>query len=228
MNGLFSAPTFWDWFRQARLLIDLLLVVWAVAIVDFVILPGSMKQLCCLRPRHIFSLPGILLSPLVHADWQHLLNNSGYYLIFGSMIVLRDASELAVVTLTIALIAGALTWVLGRNSRYVGASGVVFGYIGYALALVYLYKDPLATMYFVGIILSFFFGDILIFPAFTGNKAWVFGQTLWGLFPQDARIAWEGHLFGFLAGIWTAANLRLLRQFFQPWFDWLVTFWQWG
>jgi membrane associated rhomboid family serine protease len=228
MNGFFTAPTFWDWFRQAKLLIDLLLIAWAVAIVDFVLLPGVMRQLCGLRPRQLGGIPGIMLSPLVHGDWQHLLNNSAYYLIFGGMIVMRDAADLPVVTLTIALIGGVITWVVGRYGRYVGASGVVFGYIGFALALVYLYKDPLATMFFVVILLSFFFGDILVFPMLTGDRAWVFGRTLWGLFPQtDAQIAWEGHLFGFLGGIWTAMHLNDLHNFFKPLFDWLPTFIQW-
>jgi membrane associated rhomboid family serine protease len=227
MNGFFDS-NFGNWFGQARLLIDLLVIAWAVAIVDFVIFPGVLGTLFSLKPRRLTSIPNILLRPFLHSNWAHLLSNSTGFLIFGGMIVLRDAADLAIVSLTTVFISGAMLWLVGKPSNYRGASSMIFGYVGFLLALIYLYRDPLATIFFAVILLSFFFGHIWVVPTFTGENKWSFGQSLWGILPQAPGIAWEGHLFGFLAGIWTATRLNDLHNFFKPLFEWLTTFIQWA
>jgi membrane associated rhomboid family serine protease len=222
MNGLFNPAGFGVWFGQARLLIDLLVVMWLVAIVNFSLLPGVLSAIGGLKPRRLGGLLGIPCSPFLHADWPHLLGNSAYHLIFGGMIVLRDASDLAIVTVNSAIVNGMILWLFGRTANYVGASGVIFGYIGFLVSLVGFYRDVWATIFFVLILLSCFFGHLIVFPAFSGQQKWVFGQTLWGLFPQvDGRVAWEGHLLGFVAGIGTAWRLNDLHGLFQPLFQWL-------
>jgi membrane associated rhomboid family serine protease len=221
MNGFLTAPDFWTWFWQARLLIDLLVLMWIVALVNFSVLPGALSAIGALKPRSLLGLPGVLLSPLLHSDWPHLLGNSVYYLIFGGMIVLRDARDLPIVTISTAIVNGSLLWLLGRQNGYVGASGVIFGYIGFLVSLAYFQRDPAAIIFFVLIWLSFFFGHLIVVPAFSGDRKWAFGQTMWGLFPSiNGRVAWEGHLIGFVAGIWTAARLKDFHSFFQPIFEW--------
>ncbi len=220
-NGFLTATDFWTWFWQARLLIDLLVVMWVVALVNFSLLPGVLSAIGGLKPRRMGGLLGIPCSPFLHADWAHLLGNSIYHLIFGGMIVLRDASDLAIISLTTAVLNGGLLWLFGRTANYVGASGVIFGYIGFLASLAYFKRDPAAIIFFVLIWLSFFFGHLIVVPAFTGSKKWAFGQTMWGLFPSiNGRVAWEGHLIGFVAGIWTASRLDDLHRFFQPIFQW--------
>jgi membrane associated rhomboid family serine protease len=221
MNGLFNPEGFGTWFWQARLLIDLLVVMWIVALVNFSMLPGALSAIGGLKPRRLGGLLGIPCSPFLHANWEHLLGNSAYHLIFGGMIVLRDASDLAIVSLTTAVLNGGLLWLFGRTANYVGASGVIFGYIGFLVSLAYFERDPAAIIFFALIWLSFFFGHLIVVPAFSGKQKWVFGQTMWGLFPQiNGRVAWEGHLIGFVAGIWTASRLDDLHSFFQPIFEW--------
>jgi membrane associated rhomboid family serine protease len=87
MNGLFNPAGFGVWFGQARLLIDLLVVMWLVAIVNFSLLPGVLSAIGGLKPRRLIGIPGIFLSPFLHSDWEHLLGNSTAYLIFGGMMV---------------------------------------------------------------------------------------------------------------------------------------------
>jgi membrane associated rhomboid family serine protease len=220
-NGFLTAPDFLTWFWQARLLIDLLVVMWIVAIINFSVLPGALSAIGTLKPRSLFGLPGIFLSPFLHSNWPHLLGNSAYHLIFGGMIVLREASDLPIVTISSAILNGSLLWLFGRKNGYVGASGVIFGYIGFLVSLAYFERDPAAIIFFALIWLSFFFGHLIVVPAFSGNQKWVFGQTMWGLFPQiNGRVAWEGHLIGFVAGIWTASRLQDLHNFFEPLFQW--------
>jgi membrane associated rhomboid family serine protease len=222
MNGLFNPAGFGVWFGQARLLIDLLVVMWLVAIVNFSLLPGVLSAIGGLKPRRLIGIPGIFLSPFLHSDWEHLLGNSTAYLIFGGMIVCRDASDFVIVSLSTMLISGVVTWFVGGSTNYVGASDTIFGYAGFLMALIYFYHDPLATIFFVVITLSFLFGDLLVFPALTGDRGWGFGRMLWLMLPQPSgRIAWETHLFGFVAGIGTAWRLNDLHGFFQPLLQWL-------
>ncbi|MBE9029641.1 rhomboid family intramembrane serine protease [filamentous cyanobacterium LEGE 11480] len=226
MNGFFTAQSFQDWFIQARLLFDLLVMTWVVAVVDLAISPRLITHLGALKPRKIIGLPGIISSAFLHGNWQHLTGNTAYYLIFGGMIVVRDARDFPIVSLMGALIPGILLWLFGRHNGYVGASGVIFAYIGFVVSLIYFYRDPLALMFFVAMVLSLFFGDLIIFPALSGEQKWVFGRTLWGLFPSvNGRIAWEAHLLGFIGGIWIAWRLNDLHTFFKPIFAWWQTTW---
>jgi membrane associated rhomboid family serine protease len=220
-NGFLTAPDFWTWFWQARLLIDLLVVMWVVAIVNFSVLPGALSAIGRLKPRQLTGLPGILLYSLLHGDWEHLLGNSVGYLIFGGMIVFRDANDFAIVTLSSAVVSGSILWLFGRPPAYVGSSGVIFGYIGFLVSLIYFYRDPTAIIFFVLIALSFCFGHLTVVPALSGKHTWDFGQSLWVLFPQvDQKIAWDAHVIGFVAGIWTASRLKDFHSFFQPIFQW--------
>jgi membrane associated rhomboid family serine protease len=220
-NGFFSSNGFWTWFGQARLLVDLLVIMWIVAIINFSIFPGVLSTIGSLRPRRLIGLIGIPCAPFLHGDWDHLQSNSTAYLILGGMIIYRDVSDFAIVTISTTLISGVITWFVGSGKSYVGASDTIFGYAGFLIALIYFYRDPLATIFFVIILLSFLFGNLLVFPALTGDRGWGFGRMLWGMLPQtDGRIAWETHFFGFVAGVWTASRLDDLHSFFQPIFEW--------
>ncbi len=65
---------------------------------------------------------------------------------------------------------------------HVGASGVIFSLIGFLMA------SGIFRMKFKAIIIA-----VII--------AVVYGGVLWGMLPSKPWISWEGHLFGFIAGI---------------------------
>jgi membrane associated rhomboid family serine protease len=211
--GLFNDYGFWPWFKEARLLIDMLIVAWLINAVNLLLFQGLVGDFFSLRPRNILSLPNILFRAIFHSNWGHFWGNAVGYLIFGSMIVLRDARDVPIVSLCCALFSGMALWLTGSGrSYYRGASSMIFGYMGYVLTLVYMYRDPWAIGWFTLILLSFFFGDLLVIPVFTGNQKWAFGQMIWGMLPIVPRgVAWTGHLFGFLGGVWTALHIEQLR-----------------
>jgi membrane associated rhomboid family serine protease len=185
--------SFAQWFSQARLLLDLVLIGWIVGIVNFSVLGGELNHWFALRPRQLNGIAGILLSPFLHANWNHLAGNTPGFLVLGGLIALKDPISLPIVTLVCAFLRGSLLWLVGRSGGYVGASGIVFGYLGFCFAQAYMERTPASAIVF-------------------GTVAFFYAKYLWGLFPTSDRVAWEGHLLGFGSGIFAADRLEPLRE----------------
>lgn len=184
------------WFQQAKILIYLIVIAWGVAAVNFSFMDGQLNRLG-LRPRTLSGLIGIWLCPFLHGDWFHLSGNTGGFFALGGLILLQAPENFWVVTLTVLLIGGAICWLIGRNTTYVGASGVIFGYLGFLLAQGYFTRDIPSVL--AAILVGFFYS-----------------KYLWGLLPMELDVAWEGHLFGFAGGMLTAYHLDQLKGLLQP------------
>jgi membrane associated rhomboid family serine protease len=141
-------------------------------------------------PRTTAGLRGIVFAPFLHGNLNHLIANTIPFLALGWMVMLRDARHFVPVTLFSALGAGLVAWTLGApGSVHIGASGVVFGYLGFLLlAGVY-------TRSFWSIVLSLV-------------TAGVWGGLVLGIAPTQAGISWQAHLGGFLGGIFAARWFR--------------------
>jgi membrane associated rhomboid family serine protease len=190
-----------DWLYQTRFLIYLVLIAWIVAIVNFGLLAGALNQLG-IRPRSLSGLQGILFAPFLHSDWHHLEGNTVSFVIFGGLILLQEPSNFGAVTTLVALSSGVGTWIFGRATRkqrstvHIGASGVVFGYLGFLFSLAYFDRNLSTAVLLV--LLTFFYS-----------------KYLWGLLPLHESISWEEHLFGFLGGIFAARHLSELKELFD-------------
>lgn len=193
-----------EWLYQLKSLIYLVVIAWVVAVVNFGLLGKALNQLG-LAPRRLIGLPGILISPFLHADWQHLEGNTVFYLIFGGLVFLRDPSDFGAITGAIALISGAVLWLLGRPCIYVGASDVIFGYIGFLLSFAYFDRNLSSVLVLI---------ITIMLVVFTQR----FGHTLWLIMPIRKGMAWDGHLIGLLTGILVARHLLTLKG----WFDQLI------
>ena len=97
------------------------------------------------------------------------------------------ARRLATVTTAAVAIGGGLTWLLGGGGNHIGASGVVFGYLGALLGAAVFERRPAAVA-----------------PALVALL--LYGTMLVGFVPQPG-ISWEGHLFGFVAGLLASKSL---------------------
>ena len=193
-----------DWLYQLRFLIYLVVIAWGVAVINFGLLGNALNQFG-LAPRTLIGIPGILISPFLHADWQHLEGNTVFYFIFGGLVFLREPSDFGAITGAIAVISGSVIWLVGRPARYVGASGVLFGYIGFLLSFAYFDRNLSSVLVLV---MTF------MLVVFTQR----FGHTLWLILPIRKHMAWDGHLVGLLAGIFVARHLPT----FKGWFDQLI------
>jgi membrane associated rhomboid family serine protease len=139
-----------------------------------------------IQPRTLDGLRGIAIAPLLHRGFTHLASNTIPFLIFGWLTLLLSMRDFIVVTVLAMLVSGLGVWLLGApQSVHLGASGVIFGYLGYLLVRGYFRRSVGA------ILLSLLLGGL-------------YGSMLWGLLPLQAGVSWEGHLFGFLGGVLAA------------------------
>jgi len=142
-----------------------------------------------LYPRKLSGMIGIITSPLLHADFKHLLSNSVPILILG-VGVFYFYNKVAYQVLIISYLAhGLWLWAFGRESYHLGASGLVYSFFSF--------------LFFSGIIRK----NINLL-AISLTVAFWYGSMIWGIFPQKQPISWEGHLMGFIAGLILAIYYR--------------------
>ncbi len=153
------------------------------------LLAGALLQFGIV-PRTAHGLIGILVAPFLHANLNHLLANTVPFLLFGWLVMLRDRRHFVPVTLYAMLGAGLLAWTIGApNSVHVGASGVIFGYLGFLLL------SGWYTRSFVSIVISL-------------GVAVLWGGTVMQVLPGTPGISWEAHLGGFIGGVLAARRFR--------------------
>ena len=131
------------------------------------------------------SLRGILLSPMLHGSFSHLLSNTLPLLVLGGFVALRGAKTLIGVSLVVVVLGGLLVWLVGRPAVHIGASGLVFGYFGYLVAQGWYERSTLSI--------------VVAFAALL-----LYGGIIFGALPQGGFVSWEGHLFGLIAGVLVA------------------------
>jgi membrane associated rhomboid family serine protease len=147
-----------------------------------------------IHPRDVDGLAEIFAAPFLHAGFGHLISNTVPFLAMGAAIALGGLLRVALVTLIVAVVSGAGTWLIaGSNSVHLGASGVVFGFASYLVSRGILSRrlSELA----VGVVVVAIWGIGL----------------LQGLLPQE-RISWQAHLFGAIGGVVAAAVLAGRRE----------------
>ena len=134
-------------------------------------------------PLTVKGLPGIILSPFIHADFNHLFNNS-LPLFFLSVALFYFYSEVALkVFIWTYFITGMLVWIAGREAWHIGASGLVYGLASF------LFFSGIIRRYFRLIALSL----LIVF---------IYGSMVWGIFPGVYKyVSWESHMLGFFSGV---------------------------
>lgn len=186
-----------DFQQGFRLLVFFLALLWALEIVDL-LLRGALNSFG-IRPRQLKGIPGIVLAPLLHGDLKHLAANTGPLAILGTLILLNGLRSFLLVTAVVWLVSGVGVWLVGRNNtNHLGASGLVFGYLGFLLLRGYFVQSPVAIA--VAVLVGF-----------------LYSGALWGLLPLRQGRSWTGHLFGFLGGVLAARYLTNLLNWWGSW-----------
>lgn len=169
----------------------LLIILWLIFIVDKSLHLDLYKY--GVKPSTVEGIKGIIFMPLIHGqkDYSHILNNSiPIVVLLGILIYFYKEIALKVFIL-IWLLSGLLLWYLAQNthSYHIGISGIIYGLFGFLLFSGFVRKyKPLQA---ISLIVAF-----------------VYGSMIWGIFPTEERISWEGHLSGLLIGLILAVAFR--------------------
>jgi membrane associated rhomboid family serine protease len=143
------------------------------------------------KPRDVDGLWGVVTMPFLHESYGHMFSNTVPLILIGWVLLLSGLRMWAIVTAIVVIGGGALTWLAGpENSVIVGASGMIFGWLGYLLARAY-FSRKLKWIVVAVLVLLFF------------------GTLLFGLFPTlNSNVSWQAHVCGFAAGVGAGALLH--------------------
>lgn len=141
-------------------------------------------------PRTGAGLRGIVFAPFLHGSVDHLAANTVPFLLLGWLVMVRDARHFLPVTACAAIGAGLFAWTLGApNSVHIGASGVIFGYLGFLMLAGWFARSVGSILLSVGV-----------------TVAW--GGLVYGVLPNQPGVSWQAHLGGFVGGIVAARLFR--------------------
>ncbi len=137
-------------------------------------------------PRTTSGLQGVLFSPFIHADLEHLYNNTIPLIVLLAALQFFYADQSSKVVVLGVLGSGLLTWLIGRSNYHIGASGLIY------VLFSFIFFKGIQTKYYRLVALSL---AIII----------VYGGMVWYVFPmptgsEQQSISWEGHLSGLLTG----------------------------
>jgi membrane associated rhomboid family serine protease len=145
-----------------------------------------------LLPQLAWFPVGMIGAPLLHAGWYHLAQNSLALGLLG-WLSLRFSNRLTYVAIGYAVVFSAvLTFIIAPPDQiHVGASGVIFGLVGFLLANGVIRRGCLPILI-----------AILVFL--------LYGGALLGMLPMAAQegISWQMHLGGFIGGLCASWHLR--------------------
>jgi len=179
--------------RAAALMVAWLALLWLLVGID-AILDHRLLSSFGIRPRTLGSLPDILTAPFLHAGVEHVAANSTGLLGLGLLAALTGVRRFLAVTLMIAVVSGLGAWLLGPTGTVgVGASGIVFGFLGYLLLRGFVDRRPVDVLLAVGVALGW-------------------GYLLFSIAAGGPEVSWQAHLFGFLGGLLAAWLLRRRRR----------------
>lgn len=174
------------------LLLVLVFIGYAIEVVDFLVRRTHDLNLDTwggIQPRQFGSIHSIFSAHFLHGDLDHIFGNTIPFLLFGACVLIRGRAVFWKVSFFVAVVGGGLLWLLGmKGDIHVGASLVIFGYLGFLLSRGIFERSAF------WIIIS-----IVTLP--------IYSFMFFSLLPLQKGVSWEGHLYGFIAGIVAAKVL---------------------
>lgn len=173
-------PRLNNWLDAVQLIAYLVGILWCVALLNHI--QGYAFNQFGIYPRDMNALPGIFFWVLLHGDFTHLLMNTTPLFFLGFFVALRGPVLFFKITFTVWLLAGLCVWLGGRPAFHIGASGLVFGYFGFLLAVA-IYERSLIDL------------------AVASVTIFYYGGMFFGLLPTAPFVSWESHIAGMIMGV---------------------------
>ncbi len=153
-------------------------------------LGGALDVAGGIIPHHVSGLDGVVFSPFLHAGWGHLYGNAVPLILVGTFALAGGGRRFVYSTAVIMAVSGIGVWMIGDpRSIVVGASGVIFGYLGLLLTRGLVEH----SWWNIGV------------AAFIGLLYW---YQLYTVLPTDEPVSWQGHLLGLVGGALAAVLFR--------------------
>ncbi len=166
--------------RRLLVISGFVVCLWLLEVLDF--FTEANLDLLGIHPRKWWGLPGIVFAPLLHGGFPHLMTNTWAILPLAFFVAARRERDLYLVTGFVVLAGGVCVWLFGApGSVHIGASSLVFGYIGYLMFLGW-FERSLGSVALAALVL------------------FLYGSLLFGLLPGQPGVSWESHFFGFVSG----------------------------
>ena len=167
--------------RTIRPILILIIAIWVIELVNLV-LGHRLNLWFGLQPRSLSGLVGVPAMPFLHGGIEHAFANTIPLIVLGGIGLAVAPRRFLRASIAIVIVSGLAVWVLARPGIVVGASGLIFGWFGFLLALGAIERSVRAIA-----------GAVVVIV--------IYGGMIWGVFPQNGvRISWEAHLFGAAAG----------------------------
>jgi len=147
-----------------------------------------------LRPRELDGLWGIAGCHILHANIQHIASNSVGLLVLGLVCCWYSQKLTALAAIYSAIVSATLTWLIApAGSVHIGASGIIFGLVGFLVC------NGLFRRSWGAFLLAIPIGVLL-------------SGLVPGMMPTGANkaqlISWQMHLGGFIGGALASWQLR--------------------
>ncbi|MHB8837598.1 MAG: rhomboid family intramembrane serine protease [Gemmatimonadaceae bacterium] len=168
-------------------------VAWA-ALGANTLLGGALNRFGVI-PRTEQGLWGILFAPFLHGSVAHLAANSVSLLILGWLtLAFAGRRTFWIVSASAALGSGIAAWTLGApGTVHIGASGVIFGYLGYLMLSGWFARRVMPVLASLAVTV-------------------MWGGMVLGVLPGQMGISWQSHLGGFIGGVLAARMLHKRRS----------------
>ncbi|HEX7029353.1 MAG TPA: rhomboid family intramembrane serine protease [Gammaproteobacteria bacterium] len=135
-----------------------------------------------IRPGEAVGLIGIIAAPLIHGDWEHIVANTPPIVVLGTLLLYSYPRAARWVIPLVWIGSGVGVWLFGRpDSVHAGASGLAHGLMFFLFIIGILRRDPRA----MAVSMAAFF---------------LYGGMVLTIFPREADVSWEAHLFGAIPG----------------------------
>ena len=143
-----------------------------------------------IMPRSLSGLSGVFFSPLLHStnDIFHLINNT-FPIFILSVALLYYYRKIAFQVFFLSwFLSGTLTWMIAKNegSFHIGISSIIYSLVCFLFVSGVLGKQK--QLQAVSLLIVF-----------------IYGSLVWGVFPMEEKVSWQGHLGGSITGIALAA-----------------------
>lgn len=164
-----------------------ILVIWITYMIEITF--GYNFNKFGVYPRDVVGLRGVFLTHFIHSNVNHLFNNSiPLFVLLSSLFYFYRQVAYRILFFG-GLLSGFLTWLIARESYHIGASGIVY------VLFSFVFFSGIIRKHYRLVALSF----IIIF---------LYGSMIWYVLPIKEGISWEGHLSGFLVGLFFSIIYR--------------------